>query len=231
MSLIASKTDRLAPSQGPAQRQFLLMLNAVACAGVALFSYRYLLDLGLVPPEIANNAFRRPWLVVHVTFAATALLVGPIQFWPNLRKRVPALHRALGRIYAVGCLAGGIAGLPLALGSTAGPIATAGFGMLAVGWIATTALAWRTALKRDFAAHRAWMIRSFALSLAAVTLRIYLGLVPLLPFSFADAYRAISFLCWVPNVFVAELYLRRAWSHRARRATASVQDVQGARAS
>ena len=53
------------------------------------------------------------------------------------------------------------------------------------------------------------MIRSFALTLAAVTLRLYLPLAAILSINFEDAYRAISFLAWVPNLLLAELYLRQ----------------------
>ena len=69
-------------------------------------------------------------------------------------------------------------------------------------------LAWRRAMQRRFTEHRAWMIRSFALTLAAVTLRLYLPVASLMSIPFDDAYRAISFLAWVPNLLVAELYLR-----------------------
>ena len=61
-----------------------------------------------------------------------------------------------------------------------------------------------------FVEHRAWMIRSFALTFAAVTLRLYLPVSFLLELNFADVYRATSFLSWVPNLLVAELYLRKA---------------------
>jgi hypothetical protein len=61
-------------------------------------------------------------------------------------------------------------------------------------------------MQRRLVEHRRWMIRSWALTLAAVTLRLYM-LAP--GMSSLDAYRAISFLCWVPNLVVAELYLRR----------------------
>jgi hypothetical protein len=59
-----------------------------------------------------------------------------------------------------------------------------------------------------FVQHRAWMIRSFALTFAAVTLRLYLPLAALLSINFVDAYRAISFLAWLPNLLVVESYLR-----------------------
>jgi uncharacterized membrane protein len=199
---------------GPAARGFLRATGAVLAVllsvVVALVSYRYVLGVGPVPDVIAENLLKAPWLAIHVAGAATALLVGPFQFLARLRARYRALHRWMGRIYVVSILVGGVAGLVLAFGASTGPVSMAGFGILAVLWIAATALAWRQAMRRDFAGHRAWMIRSFALTFAAVTLRLYLPVLALLPVSFADGYRAISFLCWVPNLVLAELYLRRA---------------------
>ena len=53
------------------------------------------------------------------------------------------------------------------------------------------------------------MIRSWALNLAAVTLGIYLLLVVAFDLPFLSWYRVISFLAWVPNLIVAELWLQR----------------------
>lgn len=198
-------------------------LAAVLSAGVAIFSYRYLPRLGPLAPNVMQNLFHRPWLDVHVAGAATALLVGPLQFLPRLRARRRTLHRWLGRIYVTGCLAGGIGGLVMAFGATAGPIAGVGFGSLAVIWLITTGQALRMALARRFDAHRAWMIRSFALTFGAVTLRLYLPILPLLGFSFLDAYRLTSYLAWIPNLILAELYLRGAFARRSRPALASQQ--------
>jgi uncharacterized membrane protein len=195
----------------------LWILAAALSVGVAIFSYRYLPQLGPLAPNVMQNLFRRPWLDVHVAGAATALLIGPLQFLPRLRARRRALHRWLGRTYVAGCLIGGIGGLVMAFGATAGPIAGVGFGSLAVTWLVTTGQAWRTALARRFDAHRAWMIRSFALTFGAVTLRLYLPLLPLLGLSFMDSYRLTSFLAWIPNLIVAELYLRGAFRRRPSR--------------
>lgn len=173
---------------------------------MALFSYRYLPAVGPLAPDILANLFARPWLNIHVAGAATALLLGSFQFLPVLRRG--GTHRWIGRAYVVSCLMGGAAGLPLAFGSTAGPIATAGFGLLAVSWLTANALGWRAALRRDFATHRRWMIRSWALTLAAVTLRLYLVGAGVSGLPMPEAYRAISFLCWVPNLIAAEIYLR-----------------------
>ena len=179
------------------------------CAFVALISYRYFLSANAeLPPVIAGNALKNPWLLVHVAGAATALLIGPLQFSSRLRARFRTFHHWIGRIYVVSCLVGGVSGFVLAVGASTGLVSTVGFGGLAIAWIVTTSLAWRRAMQYRFVEHRAWMIRSFALTFAAVTLRLYLPLSALLSINFVDAYRAISFLCWVPNLAAVELYLR-----------------------
>lgn len=182
---------------------------ALLSSGVALFSYRYLFGHASTPDIIATNGHFDPWIVVHATGASTALLLGPLQFLPTLRRRRGWLHRTTGRFYAVACGIGGLSALVLATGVSSGAIATLGFGGLGVAWLATTGVALRRILSGHVASHRRWMIRSFALTLAAVTLRIYLPLSGVLGFDFLDSYRATAWLCWVPNLAVAEWYLRR----------------------
>jgi uncharacterized membrane protein len=175
---------------------------------IAIVSFRYVFDLPPIPPLIAGNAFRMRWLAIHAGFAATALLIGGVQFSRRLRARRPGLHRMIGKTYVVSCLLGAGAGFVLALGSAAGPIASSGFGLLAVSWIVVNVLGWHTARRSRFDAHRRWMVCSWALTLSAVTLRLYLPLSELAGLPELVSYRAISFLCWVPNLLVAEWYLR-----------------------
>lgn len=183
-------------------------LAALLSIGVALFSYRYLVPVGPLAANVTANPFALPWLAIHVAGAATALLIGIFQFLPRLRTRAPGVHRWIGRTYVLACTFGGVSGLMLAFGSIAGPIAAGGFGLLALLWVSITVHAWRLAVNRRFAQHREWMIRSWALTFAAVTLRLYLPLAPLLGVDFMVGYRAIAWLCWVPNLIAAELYLR-----------------------
>lgn len=189
-------------------------LGALLSVAVALVSYRYVAGVGLMAPNVMQNLFIRPWLVLHAGGAATALLVGAFQFLPRVRAARPWLHRGLGRIYAAGCLVGGVSGLALAAGTSAGPVAGWGFGLLAAAWIVSTVQAWRLARARRFEAHREWMVRSFALTFAAVTLRIYVPLSPLAGVRPEEAYVAIAWLCWVPNLLVAELCLRAVRGNR-----------------
>src|SRR5207247_10609055 len=119
----------------------------------------------------------RPAFILHASLGGLALLLAPWQFVGWLRRKHPRVHRWAGRGY-VGCaLISGVAAYPVAFGTTAGPIASAGFALMATAWLGTTLVAWRAVRQRRYAAHRRWMIRSFALALSAVTLRIAL-LVP-----------------------------------------------------
>lgn len=183
---------------------------AVLSIAVALVSYRYLTNSDTRGAGILANAFANPFLLIHVIGAATALLVSPFQFLARFRSRRSGLHRLVGRIYVAGCVAGGISGIPLALGSTAGPVAAAGFGTLAFVWLYVTWRGWRLAVARRFEEHSAWMLRSWALTMAAVTLRIYMPIPPLVGIDFADGYRAISWLSWLINLAAVEIYLRRS---------------------
>lgn len=183
-------------------------LAAFLSVGVAGYAFWAVSAGGPPAPQVRANLFAHPWLILHMALGGTALLVGPLQMLPALRRR-RVLHRWLGRIYVVGCLLGGIAGLTMAFGTTAGPVAAWGFGALAVAWLTTNVQGWRMARARRFDAHRAWMIRSFALTFGAVMLRVYLPLSQIAGIPFGDAYTAIAWLAWVPNLLVAEMYLRR----------------------
>jgi uncharacterized membrane protein len=190
---------------------WLLMLGSLFIAG---FSYRYLAPHPMIPPGIAANPMAKPWIFVHAGAASTALLLGPFQFIARLRSKRPKRHRWMGRTYVVACLVGGVSGLFLAVGCTAGPVARLGFGSLAACWLIANVQAWRLAMAGRYAEHRRWMVRSFAMTFAAVTLRIYLPIAPMLGYDFLPAYVAISWLAWVPNLMVAELYLNRAGLRR-----------------
>lgn len=156
-------------------------------------------------------------LYAHIVFAAIALLVGPLQFATALRTRFNRAHRILGRIYLVSVLLGGTAGFIIAPVSEAGFVGFFGFGALAVIWVFTAIKAYRSVRAGDYRAHQAWMIRNFAMTYAAVTLRAWLGLLVVThlllgldgEMAFANAYAAVPFLAWLPNIVVAEIMIAR----------------------
>jgi hypothetical protein len=162
------------------------------------------------PPQvIVENAFANPFLALHVGAGIIALVVAPLQLVARIRVRWPSFHRLVGRLCLLACAVGAPAGFVLAFGTTAGPIAGMGFAVAAVLLPLFTWLGWRAAIERRFDSHRAWMLRSYAVVAAAITLRLMLpfsGLV--LHLDFFPAYRVIAWLAWLGNLALAEAYIR-----------------------
>jgi uncharacterized membrane protein len=194
------------PVNGLASRAWLIVMTLLSL-GVGLYGLSYLSGHP-GPPNIKQNHAGMGWVVVHATGAGLAVLLGPWQFIAAIRAKKPALHRLIGRSYLTVCLVGGISGLILAFGTVMGPVAQTGFGALALAWLSVNAMGYAAALRRDFISHRRWMIRSFALTLAAVTLRIYLPATLIAGFPVMIAYPIIAWACWVPNLVIAEAWLR-----------------------
>lgn len=158
---------------------------------------------------LADSFLARPWGInPHALFGGIALLTGVLQFHRGIRRRLP-VHRVLGRLYVISCLVIGTAGIYMAIYSFGGWITHLGFGALGVLLLLTTLAGYLAIRRHDVERHRDWMIRSYALIFAAVMLRIEL---PLLIVSFGDftpAYRVVAWLCWVPNILLAEALVRR----------------------
>jgi hypothetical protein len=184
---------------------------------VALFAFvnglealRYLLPHVPFPVEMDNFTHRRLALSLHALGGGIALLAGPMQFLPRFRESNWNRHRILGWIYCGAVLLGWSASVWIAPHSQTGWIASAGFLTLGAAWIVAAGLAVRLILQGDSNGHRRWMIRSFALTAAAITLRMYLPAVFVFHWRFSIGYPAIAWHCWVPNLIAAEIYLHFA---------------------
>jgi hypothetical protein len=147
-------------------------------------------------------------IATHIGGSLIAILVGAAQSSRSLRSRFLTAHRWCGRAYVVAVLIGGAAGIVLAVNSSAGLAAQTGFGSLAVCWIVSTLNAYRYILVGNKLAHGDWMIRSYALTLAGVTFRLSLPLLEAAGVEYETAYRVASWLCWLPNLLVAEWLVR-----------------------
>ena len=182
---------------------------------IALVSFRYLsfepIDLiSNKAPEIRASVFWLAAFYLHVLPGSLALLIGGPQFIGTLRDKFIGIHRTIGKIYVVSVFVSSVAGLMLALFADGGIAAKAGFAGLALLWFYTNYRAYTAIRRVDTTEHRSWMIRNFALTFAAVTLRIWLPLfLAGLGMKFNTAYPIISWLCWVPNILVAEILVRR----------------------
>ncbi len=145
---------------------------------------------------------------MHIILGGISLLIGWTQFREKLRYQYLQLHRTLGAIYLLCVLLSGTSGLYIAYYATGGLVSTLGFSSLAILWLFTSYKAYAYIRQGKVKAHKYWMIRSYALTFAAVTLRLWLPfLINICSLDFISAYKIVAWLCWVPNVFIAELII------------------------
>jgi uncharacterized membrane protein len=159
-------------------------------------------------------------LYAHVLFGPLALLLMPFQFWAGLRNRYRLVHRILGYAYVVSIAVASLGALLLLSGFQGSAWAAVGFALLAILWVATTARALFLARAGRTGAHRAWMMRSAALTFAAVTLRLMMLPLMAAGMSFNGTYDITAWASWLIPLAFVEWKLRRGSGARLLRSSA-----------
>jgi uncharacterized membrane protein len=205
-------------------RQIALVL--VIFLSVVIAGHAFLFQMGLSGGADFQARFAEIPLFAafHVVGSGVALLLGGFQFLRRIRTASPDLHRWMGRIYLIAVLIGGIGGAVLAGRADGGLVAKLGFFLLSVVWLVSGWQAYAAARRGEITAHQLWMTRNFALTFAAVTLRLYLGIMTgALGIDFAEAYPAVAWICWVPNLIIAEWLLARRIAYSASTAASGLK--------
>jgi uncharacterized membrane protein len=189
--------------------RIVLWFLSVGVAAYAVLAYAFLpLGTTVEPAMRAGFAAHATAVYLHAFAASVALLLGPLQFSARFRRDHARIHRWLGRVYlSFGVLVGGVSALYLAQFAYGGPAARIGFGTLGLAWLYTGLRAFLAIRSGAVADHRRWMTRNFALTFAAVMLRLYVPAAVLAGAEFEQAYAIIAWLCWMPNLLVAEWLL------------------------
>jgi uncharacterized membrane protein len=185
----------------------LLLLGGLFAAGNAVM---FLLVEGHGSAEIKQRFVATAiagW--AHGFGGAIAALIGPFQLITRLRTSWPRVHVWMGRTYLTAVLAGGLAGLYFAPISSAGTVGRVGFATLAVFWLYSGTRAYLAIRRGNVQEHRRWMLRNYALTFGAATLRIELPLLIIGGLSFPVAYTLVAWISWVPNWLAVEAWLRR----------------------
>lgn len=159
--------------------------------------------------ETNDNTWFRLGFYVHITTSLLVLVLGLLQWLPGVAGIGPRLHRWLGRGYVIGIL--GLAapsGLILARFANGGLVAQVGFTLQCVVWWLTTWVAYRAARQRQWPRHVDWLVRSYAVTLAALALR---GESYIMYYAFGtkpiETYLTVTWLSWVGNLILAEALL------------------------
>jgi uncharacterized membrane protein len=149
----------------------------------------------------------------HFLTGAIILLLGPVQLIAELRRRWPAIHRWLGRIYVLAAGLAGLGGLGFILskGTLGGGPMNAGFGLYGALMVLAAVEAYRHARARRFEEHRAWAIRLFTLAIGSWLYRMDYGfwLIAAHRLGHTGDFRGpfdivMSFFFYLPNLALAE---------------------------
>ena len=148
-------------------------------------------------------------LIIHVVASMLAILIGPFQFLPGIRKgRWLKVHLWLGRTYLISILFGGLSGLYMAQRAYGGPFARLGFTALAILWLFSGFRAYKHIRNKEIERHREWMTRNYALTFAGVMLRVWNPIFDAIGIDFTTGYIVVAWLAWIPNLLVAEWIIR-----------------------
>jgi hypothetical protein len=129
---------------------------------------------------ITSDTIQYPLLVTHIIFACIALITGFLQFIERIRIQNPKTHRFLGRAYVISVFISGLLALAVVF-YIENFTKSLAFFTLTIVWLVTCWNGYLSAVKRRFNQHRIWMLRSFGVTLVAVSARL---LVPLLLLSY-----------------------------------------------
>jgi hypothetical protein len=167
----------------------------------------------LVWSEASYGAYYWPRATItlpHILVSLLSLVIGPFQFWPRIRNGYPKLHRMLGRTYLVSVLIGGVTGLVMAVISSKGFFYASGLFGLALAWLLTSGMAFVSVLKRNFIQHKQWMVRSYVVTFAFVTIRSITTLMIHYGVGIAttDRQGLATWVSWAVPLFIAELVIQ-----------------------
>jgi tetratricopeptide (TPR) repeat protein len=179
------------------------------------FPWHKFISRGHVAGDTADNTA----IAAHVASAAIIMFAGSLQLIPQIRNRFPVFHRWNGRIYMSFAVLGGAAGLYLTwVRGTVGDVYQhIGSSIRAVLIFIFAALALRSALARDFIAHRRWALRLFLVVSGAFFIRLILVLSGVIfkgpfgfnPQTFTGPFLTFStFAQYLVPLAVLEIYFR-----------------------
>ena len=177
---------------------------------VPYMTFEYAINfLGTKSDATLHKSYYMWAFYVHITSSILVLAGGVFQFFPVLLRGGAKWHRLIGKLYVGSILIfAAPSGLVIAAFANGGLAAKVGFSLQCFVWWFCTFAGWREIMHRRIEAHTVWMWRSFAITLAALSLRTesyfmhyYLGTKPI------ETYLTVTWLSWVGNLMLVECLL------------------------
>lgn len=187
----------------------LLLVVSLSLNALSYFNFNFTHGFLRLKQAAIATGWYLPAYYSHVLAAGLILVLGLFQLRTTISLRWRKLHRFLGKSYAYGILFfAAPGGLVMSFFINRGAWVLASFILQSICWFVFTALAVRAVKRGNFEEHGRWMWRSYALTFAAVTLRLYVFLfTSSYDMSAPEAYGIIAWLSWTINLVAVEIYL------------------------
>jgi hypothetical protein len=194
----------------------LLLLSILPLMGGTL----RMLDLATGEPTPKSiRFFESPTpIVLHAISSLIYFILGAFQFSASLRRRRPEWHRKAGRILIASGLVSALSGVwmacfyPRTIGN--GPAAAVIRVLVGAAITVFICNGYAAILRRNIPAHRAWMIRAYALAIAAGTQPLTLAPIVVVPAFNGELGLTLGLTAgWILNLLVAEWVIRRRSLH------------------
>lgn len=166
--------------------------------------------LGNKDATLSNVNLWKIMIQIHIILAVVALMTGPLGLSKRIRNKRPTIHRWNGRIYILSILLNMIPGYYVSFFANGGSISTIGFLILNTLWLMTTINGYLYIIKKQISQHRNWMIRSFMLTYANLTIYIVVAICHnALGFDYGHAYTLAVWLSFTVNLIIAEIIIKK----------------------
>lgn len=169
MGMAAQRRRRDEIDWGPSVKRIAILLAFLLTLATLLTHEAYVLRPG--DPMWTHLSSFRWWLLPHVGGGVVAFLLAPLQLSTTLRRRLPRLHRLLGRVYVGAVLVSASLSIYIVVRFEF-ELNWWVMGTMGALWFLTTLFAWFAALNRNFVQHRLWIGRSLGLTYTFVLTRI-----------------------------------------------------------
>ncbi len=192
---------------------FLLAIIPVLTGVLVLQSMQFGVINALSDATAIARRASYPWAIIgHILGGSAMLILGFSQFSSRLRRAVPLLHRWLGRVLVGAGAYFALSGLVMNASAKAqadSVLYNSAQNVMAVVFLTVLFLGIRAIKQRRVADHRAWMMRSYAITLGAATQTVLLLPVFLLLGEVRGVLVDLVFIAaWVVNLAVAEWLIR-----------------------
>lgn len=164
-----------------------------------------------IKQDVVIHDYYKVAFFIHVYTSIFLMVLGAIQFILPITYKTKKIHRYSGRLYVLIILfLSGPSGLVMSYHANGGIFAQMAFLILSFLWMGFTGASIYYAMTGLMQKHQIYALRSFALTLSAISLRLFKFLIVyFFDLQSMDAYRIVAWLGWGVNLIIVEIIIYR----------------------